>query len=480
MEKKTDISRTTRLGTESVPKLILMMALPAILGNLMSAAYNIIDRMFVGRFVGSDALAAIAVLFPLTNVTTALSLFMSIGGAAMLSISLGAKDQAKADRVFTNVIIQAIVSGGLLALTYGLFTPSLVALCGAAPGTELHTMAVSYLRITSAGQIFLMLNIAFASTIRAQGNIRYAMFASVIGGFLSVTLDSILVGRLGFGIRGAAISTFSSQFISGFIGFLFFVRGKSVVKWAGFRVVHIRFIFSIIVMGMAPSTLQALSFVTNMFINRSLMYYGGLELARGGSLAIAAVSVTATVESFLLTIIMGVNQAISPVISYNYGSGATQRVRQATLFGQALATGASLLVWALMMFTPQTLFHLFNANDAELVAFGVRAMRISKCGVFVLGFQTLASMFFSATGRPKRAVLISISRQGAFLIPALLLFPRIWGVTGVAAANAFSDFCSVIVVGLIYSSEIRALARQRRTEVEGGGPPKAAEAPGAV
>ena len=450
-------NRSDMLANQNILKLILTMAAPAIFGNLSAAMYNIIDRMFVGRFVGREALGAIALLFPLVNITQALSLFMTIGGTAMLSIQLGAKNPEKANKIFSNIVLQGIGTGLLLATVYSTFAPDLVRMCGALPGTELYDLAVSYLRITGIGQMFLMCNMAFTSMIRAEGNIRYAMFASIAGNCMSIILDSILVAGMGMGIRGAGLSTLSAQFISGLISILYFVRKKSVVHWSGFKVVHINFIGRIIMMGMAPSILQGLSFISNTIISRSLMYYGNIELAAGGSLAISAVGVTATVESFLLTVVMGVNQAISPIISYNYGAGSYSRVRKASLYGQLIASIASIFVWGWMMLFPGSLFRIFANHDIELISFGIGAMRTAKCVVFVLGFQTLSSMFFSALGKPKTASFISLSRQGIFLIPALLIFPRLIGVQGVFWASAFSDFCSVLIVGRIYFKEIQRM-----------------------
>jgi Na+-driven multidrug efflux pump len=480
----TPQERAERLGTEKIGRLFASMAAPAICASLTASAYNIIDRVFVGNFVGREALGAIALIFPLVNIATALSLFLTVGGAARFSLALGRRDHAQAQRVFTNNIVQAVASGLLLTAAYGVFAPQLVRLCGAGEASALYPLAVGYLRVTALGQTFNMCNLAMASLIRAQGNTRYSLFVSVIGSASSIALDAILVGRLGFGIGGAARATVASQFIACACSAAYYARGRSAVKWGGLGQASLREMGATVSMGMAPSIFQGLSFVTNMLTNNLLMRYGAIGVAGvasaigaagavgaagaagaaglgapSGELAISAVAVTATAESFLVSVTMGVNQAIAPMISYNYGRGSYARARASALAGQAAALCASAGVWALMMFVPQALFSLFSGGDPALVAFGSAAMRRAKAFVFVLGFQTLASMYFSAIGRPLAATFISLSRQAFFLIPGLIALPLVLGLDGVFYASSLSDFCSAIVVGFVYGREMRRLGR---------------------
>jgi Na+-driven multidrug efflux pump len=181
--------------------------------------------------------------------------------------------------------------------------------------------------------------------------------------------------------------------------------------------------------------------------------------AGGGDLAISAFSVIHTVDAFLIAIVLGFNQAVSPILGYNYGMKQYRRVRNTTLIGQTYGTAISLAMWFVMMFFPRMLFGLFGSGDTALMDYGEEAMRASKMMAFVMGFQTLASMYFSAIGRPKTAMLISIARQGLFLIPALLILPRFFALDGVLSSNAVSDACSVVVVASIYFREIGRLNR---------------------
>ena len=199
------------------------------------------------------------------------------------------------------------------------------------------------------------------------------------------------------------------------------------------------------------------------------MIYGNNEMgAGGGDLAISALSVVNTVESIALMVVLGMNNAISTIISYNYGAKQYKRTRNAALIGQAIAFVICTVVWLLMMIVPKTLFAIFSSGDAQLAEYGAMAMRKSKMFMLFLGFQTLASMYFSAIGKPKVATFISISRNGLFLIPALLILPRLLGLNGVLYSSSVSDFCSLILVSTIYINGILQLNKKEKEEYSKG------------
>ena len=193
------------------------------------------------------------------------------------------------------------------------------------------------------------------------------------------------------------------------------------------------------------------------------MIYGNNEMgAGGGDLAISALSVVNTVESIALMVVLGMNNAISTIISYNYGAKQYKRTRNAALIGQAIAFVICTVVWLLMMIVPKTLFAIFSSGDAQLAEYG------SKMFMLFLGFQTLASMYFSAIGKPKVATFISISRNGLFLIPALLILPRFLGLNGVLYSSSVSDSCSLILVSTIYINGILQLNKKEKEEYSKG------------
>lgn len=453
------------MGTKKMLPMILGMSVPAVCGNIVNALYNIVDRIFVGQIVGRDALGAVGLVFPLNNITAALTIMMSIGGGALLSLNLGRREYEKVNRIFSSIVTMACTIGIFISAGFFFFTEPLIRLCGADETSSMFPMAVSYLKITAVGQFFSILNLALAASIRAEGNTKYAMIVTMTGAVINTFLDGALMILFHMGVEGAALATVASQIISCGLSVWYFKARKGVVRWLGFNATEKAFIGKVIALGMAPAVFQGLSFVNNILTNRSLMYYGTLELGtEGGSLAISAVSVIHTVENLAIMFIMGMNNAISTIISYNYGQKRYDRARQATLTGQAVAFAVSALLWVGMMFFPQTLFAVFSSSDTELMEYGARAMRLGKIFIFGLGFQTLASMFYSSIGKPKRAIFISISRNGLFLIPSLLILPKFFGINGVLMSTSVSDGCSLVLVIILYIIGIRDLNRLEKTE----------------
>ena len=460
---------TERMGIAPIFPLLLSMAIPGLLGTLTTYLYKTADQMFVGNIVGRNALGGIAVLSPFNNVVIALTLFITVGGASMLSLAMGRQDYEKANRLFTNIIIQSIGMAGIVCLIFTIFTESFVALCGAKRGSEVFGYAVIYLRITAMGQMFNMLNVGLAAIIRSEGNTRYSMFANMIGAVLNIFLNTLLIVVFRFGIYGAAIATVGSQLVGAIFSAAYFLSGKSNLKWIGFKVVDIRQMITVAKMGIAPSIFQMLSFITNIMINKSLQHYGDLDpyysLLGGGELCISALSVVNTVEAFITSAASGINQAGAPVISYNYGRRDFKRVRKASLTSQAMAFFFAAIIWTTMMLAPEFVINLFSKNDAQLLDYGVMAMRTCKMFALFGGYQMLVSMYFSSIGKPEVATFVSLSRHGIFFIPALLILPKIFGLMGVLYATPVSDGCSLIIVTAMYIHEMKRLGRLHKGEV---------------
>ena len=403
--------RVNALGTKKLFPLIVSMSIPAICGNITTALYNVVDRLFVGQFVGRNALGAIGLMFPLNNVTSAITVLLTIGGGALISLSLGRKEKDKADEAFTNIVSMGAILAFIVTLFFFIFASQLISLCGARESSALHNPAVDYLRIIAIGQFFQIMNLGLAGAIRAEGNVRYSMVVSMIGALLNIGLDALFIIVFNAGLQGAAAATALSQVVGATVSALYFTREKSVLRWAGLKSVRFKKMLEIAGLGAAPAVFQGFGLVNNLITNNSLMIYGNNEMgAGGGDLAISALSVVNTVESIALMVVLGMNNAISTIISYNYGAKQYKRTRNAALIGQAIAFVICTVVWLMMMIVPKTLFAIFSSGDAQLAEYGAMAMRKSKMFMLFLGFQTLASMYFSAIGKPKVATFISIDK----------------------------------------------------------------------
>ena len=455
--------RTLKMGSAPIFPLLVSMAVPGLLGTLTTYLYRTVDQIFVGNFVGRTALGGISVLSPFNNVIIALSLFITVGGTSLLALTMGRKDYDEANKLFTNIVIQAIAMALIVSVLFFVFARPFVGVCGAKKGTQTYEYAVLYLKIVTCGQVFNMLNQGLAAIIRTEGAAKYSMFANIVGAFFNIVLDALLIIVFKMGVAGAAIATIVSQLMGAAFSAAFFLTGKSSLRWAGFAVVDVRQMLYIAKMGIAPSIFQMLSLFTNILLNKSLQYYGDLDpvysLIGGGELCISAVAIVNTVDSFIVSMTSGINQAVSPLISYNYGAKNYSRVRKASLCSQAMAGVFAIVIWSAMMLAPEFVCSLFGKGDEALISYGAMAMRACKMFALFGGFQMLVSMYFSSIGKPQVATFVSISRHGLFLIPAMLIMPQFMGLKGVLYANSVSDGCSLIVVLFMYLHEMRRLSR---------------------
>lgn len=455
--------RTLKMGSAPIFSLLVSMAVPGLLGTLTTYLYRTVDQIFVGNFVGRTALGGISVLAPFNNVIIALSLFITVGGTSLLALTMGRRDYEEANKLFTNIIIQAIGMALIVSVLFFIFAEPFVGVCGAKRGTETFRYAVIYLKLVTCGQVFNMLNQGLAAIIRTEGAAKYSMFANIVGAFFNIVLDALLIIVFKMGVAGAAIATIVSQLMGAAFSAAFFLTGKSSLRWAGFGVADIKQMAYIAKMGIAPSIFQMLSLFTNILLNKSLQYYGDLDpvysLIGGGELCISAVAIVNTVDSFIVSMTSGINQAVSPLISYNYGAKNYSRVKKASLCSQAMAGVFAIVIWSAMMLAPEFVCSLFGKGDEALISYGAMAMKACKMFALFGGFQMLVSMYFSSIGKPQVATFVSISRHGLFLIPAMLIMPQFMGLKGVLYANSVSDGCSLIVVSFMYLHEMRRLSR---------------------
>lgn len=455
--------RTLKMGSAPIFPLLVSMAVPGLLGTLTTYLYRTVDQIFVGNFVGRTALGGISVLAPFNNVIIALSLFITVGGTSLLALTMGRRDYEEANKLFTNIIIQAIGMALIVSVLFFIFAEPFVGVCGAKRGTETFRYAVIYLKIVTCGQVFNMLNQGLAAIIRTEGAAKYSMFANIVGAFFNIVLDALLIIVFKMGVAGAAIATIVSQLMGAAFSAAFFLTGKSSLRWAGFGVADIKQMAYIAKMGIAPSIFQMLSLFTNILLNKSLQYYGDLDpvysLIGGGELCISAVAIVNTVDNFIVSMTSGINQAVSPLISYNYGAKNYSRVKKASLCSQAMAGVFAIVIWSAMMLAPEYVCCLFGKGDEALISYGAMAMKACKMFALFGGFQMLVSMYFSSIGKPQVATFVSVSRHGLFLIPAMLIMPQFMGLKGVLYANSVSDGCSLIVVSFMYLHEMRRLSR---------------------
>lgn len=442
------MSKNNELETTSIPKLLFKFSLPAIIGLLVNALYNIIDGIFVGRGVGKEALAAVTLTLPIITIFMACIMLIGMGATSLISLKLGERKEKEAEQIVANAFVLFIILGLLLTVIGLLFLEPLLIFSGASK--EVLPFAKDYLRIVLIGSIFLALGVGMNSFIRAEGNPKMAMMTMLAGTLTNIVFNYVFIFPLNMGIEGAALATILGYCVSSTWVLLYFFTGKSKVKVKkeSFKL-QLGIIKSIVIIGFPTFILQMGGSVQQLALNKSLAKYGG-------DLHLAVIGIIMSVITLLTMPALGINQGAQPIIGYNYGAKKYDRVKDVlklSLLSATVLIGLSFIgskIW------PEQLISLFN-DDPELIALGVKAMRIFFFFIPLIGVHIVSSGYFQAIGKPVQATILGLSRQVFIFLPAILILPVFWGIDGVWWAAPIADVGAFIVTGIWLLFEIRNL-----------------------
>jgi putative MATE family efflux protein len=449
--------RNEMLGNESIGKLLMKLSIPATIGMIVQALYNLVDTIFVGQGVGIMGIAGVSVAFPIQMIIMSFAQMFGIGGASIISRSLGAKDLKKAEKTMGNVFTLVIIISAIITILGSIFVEPLLLLFGATE--EILPHAIEYVSVILMGTIFFSFAMASNNIIRSEGNAKIAMNTMLISAGLNVILDPIFifdvipiinVPGLNMGTRGAAMATVIAQATTAIYLILYFFRGKSIVK---FRInnlkLDIKLAIEIITIGLSSFTRSVAGSLFAIVINNSLAIYSG-------SLAIAVFGVINKLIMFTLMPMLGIVQGLQPIIGYNYGADKPDRVKEALKVGITIATIISTMGFVILMFFTDIMISIFN-NDTELIEMGTHALRVVVLVLPVVGFQVVGSGYFQAVGKATPALILSMSRQLLFLIPLILILPRFFGLEGIWAAFPIADILSISLTFIVLMRDMRSL-----------------------
>lgn len=432
-----------RLGEEKIGKLLLEFSIPAIIGMIVNTLYNIIDRMFIGHIpeVGNLAIAGVGITMPLMTVIMAFGMLVGIGTATRISISLGQHNKEKAERYLGNAFSLIIIIGILLTIVGLVFMDPFLRAFGASDNIIIY--AEQYIEIIFAGCIFNIVGFGLNHSIRSDGSPKVAMLSMLIGAVTNIVLDPIFIFGFGLGVRGGAIATVISQFVSAVWVVYYFTKGKSILKikkqYLKLDKEDVLGIFSI---GVSPFSMQIANCAVQVVSNNSLQTYGG-------DLAVAAMTIINSLSMIFLMPIFGINQGMQPIIGYNYGAKKYERVKQTVKYCIAAATIIVTIGFLVIEFFPEKLIMMFN-SDPELIRIGVSGMRVFLFMLPLIGGQIVVANYFQSIGKVKISMFLSLLRQVILLIPCLLIIPMFKGLLGVWLAGAVSDFIACIVTVIIF------------------------------
>lgn len=449
---KTDSPLT--LGTKSVSKLLVQYSVPAIIASVATSLYNIVDSIFIGRGVGPMAISGLAITFPLMNLVVAFCTLIAVGGATISSIFIGQKNESRATDVVNNVmvlcLIHSVIFGGLTLL----FLDDILYFFGATSETIKYAreFMVIILYGTPISYVFIGLN----NLMRATGYPKKAMISALLSVAVNVVLAPIFIFTFKWGIAGAALATICGQFAA-FIWVLIhfmskssFIHFKRDNRW--FTPSIIKRIYSI---GLSPFLMNVCACVVVVFINKALLDYAGSD----GNLAVGAYGIVNRTTMFFIMVVFGVTQGMQPILGFNYGANKWERVKRTLRIGIIAGVSITTLGFILTESFPDTISSLFT-TDPTLIEIARNGFRIYFICYPVVGCQIVIQNFFQSIGKPQISIFLSLTRQLLFLIPFLIILPRIYGTDGVWASMTGSDLIAFIVAVVTLLIMLRKLNKR--------------------
>jgi len=449
---KTDSPLT--LGTKSVSKLLVQYSVPAIIASVATSLYNIVDSIFIGRGVGPMAISGLAITFPLMNLVVAFCTLIAVGGATISSIFIGQKNESRATDVVNNVmvlcLIHSVIFGGLTLL----FLDDILYFFGATSETIKYAreFMVIILYGTPISYVFIGLN----NLMRATGYPKKAMISALLSVAVNVVLAPIFIFTFKWGIAGAALATICGQFAA-FIWVLIhfmskssFIHFKRDNRW--FTPSIIKRIYSI---GLSPFLMNVCACVVVVFINKALLDYAGSN----GNLAVGAYGIVNRTTMFFIMVVFGVTQGMQPILGFNYGANKWERVKRTLRIGIIAGVSITTLGFILTESFPDTISSLFT-TDPTLIEIARNGFRIYFICYPVVGCQIVIQNFFQSIGKPQISIFLSLTRQLLFLIPFLIILPRIYGTDGVWASMTGSDLIAFIVAVVTLLIMLRKLNKR--------------------
>ena len=451
--------RLRELGTAPIGKLLLKYSLPAVVGTVVSAVYNIIDSIVIGHAIDDPyVVAGMAVTFPVMNLVTALGMLVGAGAATRVSIVMGQNDRRVAEIILGNCVQLTVIFGILYIIGFSFFLDPLLRAFGASSRSLPY--AKEFLLWVLPGMVLMNLTFSYNNVMRASGYPAKAMYTNMIGAVLNSILAPLFLFGFHWGIRGAAIATDISMLVtatwvmSHFFNknnTLHFARGSFKFNWPIIR--------GVLYIGMAPFLINVAGSGINAIINNTLVDYGGGN-------AVAAVVVFNRYVTVFVFIIIGICQGMQPIVGYNYGSGRYRRLFRTFWLAAGTAVCISTLGTLLGVFNPRPIAAMFMQDD-EQIQCAINCLHITLMSFWIVGFQIVSTNFFQALGMAGKAVFLSLTRQIIFMIPLLFILPPVMGLDGVWTAFPISDMAASITAAILLWVEMRHItheAEKKRVE----------------
>ena len=445
-------SRKIDLGTGNVRSLLLKLAIPAVVAQVINLLYNIVDRIYIGHIpvVGTSALTGVGLCLPLLMLINAFASMAGAGGAPRAAISMGQGKKDEAEKILGNCFSALLIFAVILTIIFGIFAKSLLILFGASENTLPY--ALDYFLIYNVGNIFVLIVMGMNPFLTTQGFAKFSMLTTVIGAVFNIILDPIFIFGLGMGVKGAALATILSQCVSA-VWVLKFLTGKKTILKLQLKNLKLipQILFPCLALGMSSFIMLSTESLLSISFNSSLAKYGG-------DLAVGAMTIISSVSQLIMMPINGVCQGAQPLLSFNFGAGKKERVMETFKYELMICAGYTTLFWLLTMIAPQIFASIFS-SDAALIEKAAWCMRIYMAGIFALGFQISCQQTFVALGQAKTSLLLACLRKLVLLIPLIFVFPLFFEnkVFAVFLAEPISDIVAAMVTTGCFFTKIRGI-----------------------
>ncbi|MCG7502293.1 MATE family efflux transporter [Tenacibaculum sp. Mcav3-52] len=434
------------LGTKSISQLILKQAIPASIGILVMSINMIVDTIFVGRWIGVLAIAAITVVLPIAFLISSIGMGVGIGGSSIISRALGANKEDKAFEVFGNQISLTIVLSVLFVLLGTFFSIPILQLFGA--NGDIITPATEYFDVIVWGVPFLAFAMMGNPVVRAVGKPNYAMLTMLFPAIANIFLDIIFIKFMNLGMYGAGLATSISYAVSGVFILWFFISKKTELKIIPkYFKLNFSIVKEVVSLGGVTIVRQGTISILTIILNYSLFKYGG-------EISIAVYGIINRVMLFALFPVLGVTQGFLPIAGYNYGANNTERVKETINKSILFGTGIAVLIFILIMLFPTELVGVFT-EDEKLLKLTPDALIVAFLATPVITTQLIGSAYFQAAGKALPALLLTLLKQGFFLIPLVYILPKFYGVNGVWISFPIADVLSTALTYAYLKREVR-------------------------
>lgn len=459
MTSQSNHHMSEQLGTAPVGKLLLKLAAPTVLAQLVNLLYNIVDRIYIGHMpqVGALALTGVGLCFPVVYLISAFTMLIAQGGAPRAAIAMGGGDNDLAERIMGGCFTSLAAIAVALTVLFWLFGEPLLWLFGCSEDTIVY--ALPYMRIYVSGSLFVMMALGMNLFVTTQGFATVSMRTVLIGAVSNIILDPIFIYGLHMGVEGAALATVISQAVSGIWVVRFLTGEKTILRlrWSTLRP-NWRLMVPVLALGVSPFVMQSTEALLNISFNFSLQRYGG-------DVAVGAMTIASTVMQIVWIPTQGLGQGAQPIISYNYGARNAQRVKAAFFALLKVSCAFMLTFWLLVQLFPRFFISIFN-NDPQLVDTAVWTLRVYTAVLGLFGVQMSVQQTFTAIGKAKASLFIACLRKVILLIPLIFLLPLFFEnkVLAVFLAEPVSDFISVAVSAITFYFVFRTAMTELESE----------------